>query len=198
MTNYQFWRPSLFALLIGAVVLALCAVLQISTAMDPLRQSGVLSKLILPEASITPEQVIRIQIDALRNESQGLGALQCYCFAAPENRIVTGPIERFTVMVRQPPFDILQQVATYTIEPPEFQDDMARCLVFVVGENRNLRAFSWILKKHREEPFDECWLTAGVFLLYDSEQPLEIQQFEARHKKSRNFASGLESRPYPS
>ena len=169
VTNYEFWRPSIFAIGIGVLVVALCSYLQNSAPQDGIRQSGVLSELTFPAAKLSPEEVIRLQIEALRDESKGAGALQCYCFAAPSNRMMTGPLPRFAQMVREPPFDALGKSAAYTIGAVERQGDRAQYLVYVVGKNQRMSVFRWGLRKHSEPPFANCWLTVGVVKTFDSE-----------------------------
>lgn len=171
-STYQFWRPSLLSVLIGVAVIVICWVYQQTAPVDPIRQSGVLSNLKLPTPSLSPEEVVNIQVDALRASSQGFGALQCYCFAAPANRLVTGPIERFTRMVRKPPFDLIGKAATCSVGTADIRGDLARSTVAVVGEDHQLRVFSWLLRKQQEAPYESCWLTVGVFLLHDSAQPV--------------------------
>ena len=113
--------------------------------------------------------MIRVQIEALRDtDAPGVGALQCYCFAAPSNRVVTGPLQRFAQMVRRPPFDSLGGSRTFSIGKEQLSNQYARSMVVTVGADLRVQAYSWVLRKHTEAPFAGCWLTVGVFPLFES------------------------------
>ena len=52
-----------------------------------------------PAPDVPPRDVVHSQMAALQRSDVG----QCYAFAAPANRLVTGPLERFERMVRDSP-----------------------------------------------------------------------------------------------
>ena len=55
-----------------------------------------------PNPNLTPEDVIRIQVEALQNnDSQDTGIEITFRFASPANRQLTGPLNRFKRMVRR-------------------------------------------------------------------------------------------------
>ncbi|MEM7316534.1 MAG: hypothetical protein AAF497_25645 [Planctomycetota bacterium] len=168
MSTYQFWRPSLLAALIGVCVIGFCSLFLRSSTADPIRQAGILADLTFPSPTIKPEDVVRIQVEAMRAESQGLGALQCYCFAAPSNRVVTGPVDRFAQLIRNPPYDSIGESETYSIGGAEIDGDISRTTVVVVGKDQQVRVFSWVLRKQVAVPYESCWMTVGVFVLHDA------------------------------
>lgn len=181
MTRYDFWRPSIFALAAGAIIVLLCNYL-LSTPLGPIRKGGIVAELALPHPMHRPEDVVRFQIEALKNQSKGVGALQCYCFAAPANRSVTGPLTRFAELVRRPPYEILGESKSYSIGNVQLSGNRAHCLVVVVGRNQQVRVFSWGLRKHSEPPFESCWLTVGVIARYDSMHPLQSVQLDLKKR----------------
>jgi hypothetical protein len=132
---------------------------RVSLAMESIRT---------PSASISPEEVVRIQLDALAEADQARGVLQCFTFASPGNRVATGPIERFGRMVRSEPYSILIDRDEALIGAPQFSDGFARVFVTVVRK-RKLVSFVWVLSRQSTPPFVDCWMTEGVFLL-DSQQ----------------------------
>src|SRR5262245_55190732 len=57
------------------------------------------SNLTLPSPAFDPADVVRLQLDALRRFHDDPRAVaQCYSFASPANRTVTGPMTRFARM----------------------------------------------------------------------------------------------------
>ena len=57
-----------------------------------------------PDPSLSPRDVVSIQIEALRNNDtpyENRGIEVAFNFASPTNKRITGPIERFAVMVRK-------------------------------------------------------------------------------------------------
>lgn len=128
------------------------------------RLSKTLGSLELPRPALTPDRVVRIQMAALASVDRPDGALQCFCFASPANRAVTGPLERFARYVRVPPYDALSEPEAATIGKTTLIDGTARVLVTVVSDQQ-VQAFVWILSKQYAPPWHECWMTDAVFPL---------------------------------
>ena len=58
-----------------------------------------------PDPSLSPQDVVSIQIEALRDNDtpyENRGIEVTFNFASPANKRMTGPIERFAAMVRNP------------------------------------------------------------------------------------------------
>ncbi len=67
-----------------------------------------------PDPSLSPRDVVSIQIEALRNNDtpyENRGIEVTFNFASPANKRVTGLLERFKVMVRNPIFEPTQLCA---------------------------------------------------------------------------------------
>ena len=61
-----------------------------------------------PNPQLTPEQVVRYQLRALKeNTDDNRGIAHCFEFASPANRQFSGPLEGFIAMVKVPPYDVL-------------------------------------------------------------------------------------------
>ena len=59
-----------------------------------------LSEALAPRPELSPEEVIRIQLEALRhNDEQDRGIEVAFRFASPANRASTGPLPRFIRMI---------------------------------------------------------------------------------------------------
>ncbi|MSV29914.1 MAG: hypothetical protein EXQ52_14390 [Bryobacterales bacterium] len=58
-----------------------------------------------PGPALTPAEVVRTQITALRNNDKprkDAGIATAFRFASPGNRAATGPLDRFILMVKGP------------------------------------------------------------------------------------------------
>ena len=123
-----------------------------------------LKNVVLPRPSLKPEEVVKLQLDGLSDRrADGVGILQCYCFASPANRAVTGPLENFGRVVRQAPFLPLANPRAVLIGRPQYDDRIARLLVTVIDDQSQVQAFAFFLTRQREAPFTDCWMTEAVF-----------------------------------
>jgi hypothetical protein len=127
-----------------------------------------------PEPNLGPADVVRIQLTALSQEDRGAGVLQCFQFASPANRMVTGPLDRFFRLVTSPPYDVLCQSPSTVIGHPLIRGDYARILVTVapIGSD-DVRVFQFELSRQNQPPFEGCWMTDAV---------LEIRSRDVRRK----------------
>lgn len=156
---FRFWRPTLI------VVGLFCAVTWTVQRWFPRHQFelatvGTTASLVYPHPDLTPEQVVRLQIDSLA-QGDRIGLIQCVCFASPANLSQTGPIGRFADMVRRPPYNVLCRPGTAVVGTPVMRDDSARLLVSLLHGDR-LESFVWILTKQRDPPYAGCWMSDAV------------------------------------
>ena len=107
----QFLRPTIlvvFSLAVSmALALAISSYFPVATHLEPFDELvDRVSGLQQPSKDLSPEEVVRIQLDAVTDDDWGRGAMQCMYFASPANRVITGPFERFGRMLRSPPFQV--------------------------------------------------------------------------------------------
>jgi len=123
-----------------------------------------------PHASLSPADVVRIQVDALaRNEelAQDGGIDIAYRFASPANRAVTGPIERFRSVVRAPSYRLMLDHRRAEFGEPVIQGDRAIQRVTIVGAEGETVGFVFELTRQARGRLAGCWLTDAVFPLDD-------------------------------
>lgn len=122
-----------------------------------------LARVELPRPSLSPTEVVELQLAGLSDPSpDGVGILQCYCFASPGNKIVTGPLERFGQMVRGGHYQCLSRPRAVLVGESLVRADVARVLVTVLDEHWQVRAFTFVLSKQKEGPCRDCWMTDAV------------------------------------
>jgi hypothetical protein len=174
-----FLRPTGLALLAFALVWGLRRAPRPvdDSATRPLRGPGAVAEeqlpdlaalLVLPNASLSPADVVKTQLAGLADAAgDGVGILQCYVFASPKNRSITGPLDHFGRMVREGPFVCLARPLATLVGRADIRGDAAKVLATVVDESGNFHAFAFILSKQTEKPFVDCWMTEGVYPVED-------------------------------
>lgn len=116
----------------------------------------------VPSRSLSPKQVVEIQLEALRDKDVNRGVMQCATFASPENFAVTGPLDNFAKIVRGGKFRVFASPDIVAVGDPVFVGENARVLVTVLA-GRQTSAFVWVLAKQTSPPLNGCWMTDGVF-----------------------------------
>ena len=114
---------SVFAFLI----LSLCVSTTASTA-----------ELVYPNPDIAPAEVIAIQLNGLQHNDSpetDAGIRQTWAFAHPRNRAMTGPLKRFTTMLKGPGYDVMLNHASHEIVPANSGEGWRQFDVFMETEN---------------------------------------------------------------
>lgn len=120
----------------------------------------------IPQPHYSPAEVVTLQIESMRDSASSPDHLTtCYSLASPENREITGPIERFGAMVMMPPYDRLARCQAWQVGRPVIDQDHAAVLVSTISSDGSGVAFRFLLRLHTEHPFDGCWLTEAVQVL---------------------------------
>ena len=121
--------------------------------------------LITPDPSLTPKQVIEIQLRSLAQNdrpSPDAGIEQTWIFAHPNNKRVTGPLERFTLMIKSPNFETMINHLNHKIEPVVQTNDKALFSVIIQTASGQKRAFQWEVQKVKEGEHSGSWMTTSV------------------------------------
>jgi hypothetical protein len=129
-------------------------------------------KLQLPDPKLTPDDVVRLQVGALRMFRTDESAIkQCYVLASPANRAYTGPLHRFTAMVQNPVYGALVLQTSALVGQSVIRGSQATVLVTVLDQNRTPRVYRFFLSKQTEPPHVDCWMTDAVLPLDKPMQP---------------------------
>ena len=132
------------------------------------RGANPLSEALVPGPALSPAEVVRIQLEALRhNDEQDRGIAVAFRFASPANRANTGPLPRFIAMIRQGPYALMLDYRDATYGPVETVSDRARQRVTLTGA-RASTSYWFYLSRQSEPPYVDCWMTDAVYI--DSER----------------------------
>jgi hypothetical protein len=128
----------------------------------------------LPSPDLSPDEVVRLQVDALRAFLHDQSALnQCYVFASPTNRAVTGPLDRFGAMVQNANYGPLVRQTSALVGRPVIRDGQATVLVTVLDANRTVRGFRFFLSKQIDTQYRDCWMTDAVIPVQEQVPPAQ-------------------------
>jgi hypothetical protein len=130
----------------------------------------------LPDQRLSPAEVVRLQVDALRAFRSDESAIsQCYALASPANRAVTGPLDRFSAMVHNPTYRSLVFQNDALVGQELVRGGQATVLVTVLDEHRTPHSFRFFLSKQTEQPYVDCWMTDAVLPQRGEVQPEPTQ-----------------------
>ena len=120
--------------------------------------------LVKPSPDIDPIDVVEVQLFALQsNDESDFGIRQTWEFAHPRNKMATGPLPRFTSMIKTPAYSIL--LNNLKFETKEIFNDGKTAGIAVRIEAKDNKAYTymWTLEKIIEEgPLNGNWMTSGV------------------------------------
>ncbi|MDQ6663718.1 MAG: DUF4864 domain-containing protein [Acidobacteriota bacterium] len=118
-----------------------------------------------PSPKLTPAQVIKIQLSAFqRNDTPTLdsGIRKAFAFASPGNRAVTGPIDKFVLLVKNPLYRPLLNHRSAEFSPIQITGDHAEQRVRLIDAHGVPAVFVFALGKQKEDPYKDCWMIEGV------------------------------------
>ena len=140
---------------IGALVALIAVTLPVVAAADSLDAS--------PNSVLTPEEVVRCQMEALSsNDATDKGIAIAFRFASPSNKKVTGPLPRFIHMIKHSPYSVMLDPRLIEYGEVEVVGDKAQLPVSVLTTDYIAVAFRFYLSRQTHADCDGCWMTDGV------------------------------------
>lgn len=121
--------------------------------------------LLKPIPEIPPDQVVKHQINSLKNNSKkgdDLGIAAVFIFASPSNKMFTGPLARFIRMVKNPLYAPLLDHERAFFNPITIEEDKAEQVVTVIDENNNSNVYVFRLSRQGGGHYRNCWMTDSV------------------------------------
>ena len=113
--------------------------------------------------SLSSEEILIKIFDAYKtfSENPDVAIDIIWNFAHEDNQEVTGPIERFSMMLTSEPYDSIVDLKDYSYEVILESSENIQYEVKVLTQNNNYFVITWIFQKTicNEKP---CWRTIGV------------------------------------
>ena len=149
---------------IRCLLLCLVLVPVIAGAQESGGTANPLSDALVPAPALSPGDVVRIQLEALRhNDRHDRGIEVAFRFASPANRANTGPLERFVSMIRNGPYALMLGFRAASYGPVESRGVRARQRVTLVDAGRSI-TYWFYLSRQSEAPYIDCWMTDAVYV----------------------------------
>ena len=118
---------------------------------------------VLETKSLTSEEILTEIFDAYKNfsENPALTIDTIWNYAHEDNREVTGPKERFSMMLTSEPYDSIVDLKDYSYEVIFESEKNIHYEVKVLADSNNYFVITWVFEKTicEEKP---CWRTIGV------------------------------------
>jgi hypothetical protein len=124
-----------------------------------------LSDSLVPAPGLTPDEVVRIQLNALRrNDAANRGIAVAFRFASPANKASTGPLPRFIHMIKAGPYRMMLEFEHASYGSLEVEGDRAAQRVTLVG-SEEVVSFVFLLARQSGPLCQGCWMTEGVVVV---------------------------------
>ena len=119
-----------------------------------------------PDPSLSPQDVVSIQIEALRNNDtpyEDRGIEVTFNFASPTNKRMTGPLERFKVMVRNPIYGPMINHRSAEYENVRVEGDFAQVDVILQSKEGQYLGYHFMLSLQHDNRYEGSWMTDAVY-----------------------------------
>ncbi len=118
-----------------------------------------------PDPSLSPEDVLSIQIEALRHNDtpyEDRGIEVTFNFASPTNKRVTGPLERFKAMVRGPVYGPMIDHRSAEYVNVSVEGDFAQVDVILQSKDGQYLGYRFMLSIQHDNQYEGSWMTDAV------------------------------------
>ncbi len=121
------------------------------------------AELIKPNKNLDPYDVLKIQLEALKNnEKDDNGIEQTWLFAHPDNRKVTGPYNKFRIMIYSEQYKYLINHKSHKINLITNSPNSYIYRVEILTDNKKLFFYEWHVQKGNDLDCKNCWFTSAV------------------------------------
>ena len=121
-----------------------------------------------PNEKLLPYDVVKIQLEALKNNNKDDdGIKQTWLFAHPENKKITGPYERFRIMLYGAQYRSLLNHSSHNINLIMNTPNKYIFKIEILAKNKQLLFYEWHVEKASETNCNDCWFTSAVSIPVD-------------------------------
>ena len=149
------------------ITLSIISFFLLFAALGSLRYSDSYSPdLTEPNIYLKPLDVLSIQLDALQRNNipfKDAGIKQVWDFAHPDNKKITGPLEKFTQMIYSENYKILISHVNSEIKILSENNNKNVYKVFILSKDKKKYSYIWQIEKVKQEgSLMNCWMTTSV------------------------------------
>ena len=122
--------------------------------------------LVKPNISLKPFDVLMIQLNSLQNNNvpyKNAGIEQAWVFAPPDNKKITGPLEKFTQMIYSKSYEILISHENNEITILNETNNKSVYKVYILSKDKKKYYYIWQIEKVLlDGNLKNCWMTTRV------------------------------------
>ena len=123
---------------------------------------------ITPNEKLSPYDVVKIQLEALKNNNKNDDGIKItWLFAHPDNKKVTGPYERFRIMIYGQQYRQLLNHDSHKINLIMNTPNKYMFKIKILTKDKQLLFYEWHVQKATEENCTDCWFTTAVSIPID-------------------------------
>lgn len=123
-----------------------------------------------PNPELKANEIVSLQLMAMQqNDVSNHGIEITYRFASPQNKVQTGPLSRFIMLVKNPAYRPLLNHLDATFINLKVEGNVAIQEVIITTSKGTRKGFRFLLSLQQREPFKDCWMTDAVI-------PFEIME----------------------
>ena len=121
------------------------------------------AELIKPNKKLDPYDVVKIQLVALKNnDEKDQGIKQTWLFAHPDNKKITGPYERFRIMIYGQQYKYLMNHSSHKIKLITNSPSTYVYRIEILTNDKKLFFYEWHVQKGSDNNCQNCWFTSAV------------------------------------
>ena len=121
-----------------------------------------------PNEKLLPYDVVKIQLEALKNNNKNDDGIKLtWLFAHPDNKKVTGPYERFRIMIYGQQYRQLLNHDSHKINLIMNTPNTHMYKIEILTKDKQLLFYEWHVQKASEENCTDCWFTSSVSIPID-------------------------------
>ena len=121
------------------------------------------AELIKPNKKLDPYDVVKIQLVALKNnDEKDQGIKQTWLFALPDNKKITGPYERFRIMIYGQQYKYLMNHSSHKIKLITNSPNTYVYRIEILTNDKKLFFYEWHVQKGSDNNCQNCWFTSAV------------------------------------
>ena len=128
-----------------------------------LLNTSVYAELTEPNKRLEPYDVVKIQLEALKNNNKDdNGIKQTWLFAHPDNKKITGPYERFRIMIYGQQYKFLLNHSSHKINLITNSPNRSIYRIEILSDKKQLLFYEWHVQKGSDVNCNNCWFTSAV------------------------------------
>lgn len=116
-----------------------------------------------PVPTLTPLEVVTIQLQALRNNDENDKGIEiAFRFASPRNRRFTGPVAKFASLFESTSFSPMLDPVDTEYMLPRITETVVVQPVRLTAQDGRVLIYLFLLSKQDQDPYQDCWMVEGV------------------------------------